>query len=346
VATFSFEPALLSKLSNAEKGTIKPYRGSKRNKEGVKLTTVSEQFYLTVKTCEFSYKTTFARKTYDKNDKIEILRLRKKPLTTTQRAEVRQQQRQLDKPWSKPVLAWELERETYNVEFIRETKYLGEHLQLDTVVNDGRFDWFVESVEIEPNLKTVTITEEIVSQQLYEGHLYGGRLILLVKESISPVNKIISKLCTLQNNGTACSSGQELQSRTVKTCHASREKNRPDVLAQVMFAQCKYPYQRNKFEELREQGTLQRGDYTEHCEFDNDGKFLYREFTLAKDSHHKGWQEHSGDHIVKKMGVSEQYKPLSMPCEYKESESQDKPDAPMQVDLSEAEKKLRNLGFL
>ena len=330
MATFSFEPRLFLRLNNKEKGVIAPYKGSKNNKG---LIPVSQQYFYELTTCEFSYAVTFVRKVCLTDKKIPVLKRRKTAYSHHQTRGLR---------------AFDTVRETYKVEFVREIEYLDNPPQINQVVKRGvpQLDWIVEGVNIVAKPDTSITVEEVSSQRLYKGHLAGGRLITSVKEHISPVNKIISKLCRIQNKGEACSSGQKLQSQTVKTCHASREKNQPQILAQAMFAQCKYPYQRNKFDELREQGALQRGDYTEHCEFDAKGNFLYRDLTIARDTHHKGWQEHGGEFKTIQLGVSEQYKPISLPSHYKESETQDKLDAPVNIDLSAAEKKLKAMGFL
>lgn len=337
MATFSFEPALLRKLSNAEKEIIKPYRGSKN-----KLTTVSEQYFFTLTTAEYSYKTTFARKVAKADDKIEILKRRSKPLTDTQMADLRAK---LKGDWSKPVLAWEVERETFRVELEREVEYLDERLQIDSVVERGQrnHSWVVEDVEIVSKPNTAITTEEVSPQRLYVGHLYGGRKITKVVEHSSPVNKIISKLCRLQNNGVACSSGQQLQSRTVKTLHASREPIPAEAISYAQVAADKRANRTNKLEQIP---SFMRGDYSEHVVFNDKGGFVSREVSVAADESNRGWQEHKGEFTTIKLKPSEGYKPISLPSEYKEDEVKDKPDAPVTIDLGDAEKKLKAMGFL
>jgi len=56
-------------------------------------------------------------------------------------------------------------------------------------------------------------------------------------------------------------------------------------------------------------------------------------------------QEFDGEYKTVDMGVSEKYKPLSLPSYYKESESQDKPDSPVTISLTEAQKKLKAMGY-
>jgi hypothetical protein len=91
---------------------------------------------------------------------------------------------------------------------------------------------------------------------------------------------------------------------------------------------------------------LKPGDYAEHVVYDDKGNFLYRDTTVASESRSKGWQEFQGEFTVKDMGVSEKYKPISLPKYYEEDDNIDKPDAPVTVDLSEAERKLKSMGYL
>lgn len=324
MATFYFEPKLFNRLSNVEKGVIKDYKGSKNNKG---LVPVTQQYFLTVKTCDFSYKITFVRKEAREDDKIQIYKRRKTPHSHTFKREIR---------------AFDSIRETYRVEFIRENELRAEPLEINSIHKRGRFDWIVEAVDIEPDLSTVTTVEEVSSQQLYKGHLYGGRLILSVKEHVSPVNRVISKLCSLKNGGVAGSSGQELQSKTVKTLHASREPKPLDAISYAQVAADKRAHRVNKLEKIP---SLMRGDYSELVIYDEDGKFVSREFSIAS-GENKGWKEFDGEYTVTDLGVSEKYKPLPMPANYKEPETQDKPDEPVMINLSEAEKLLKSMGYL
>jgi len=334
MATFSFEPELFRRLNNVEKGIIKQAKGSKKNARGK--VTVSEQFFYKVVTAEFVYQTTFLRKEASESDKIEILKRRKKPLDDLERAELRKQE---NPDWKQ--LVWDTDRDSYNINYVREVVDLDEHLQIDSVVKRGKFDWIVEDVRLVPLKGTESTTIETVPDHLHKGHLYGSRLIVKATQLDSPVNRVISKLCAIQNNNQACISGQLHE--TVKTCHASREKIPTPYLNDVVFKLDKFPHRRNKLEEIQ---PLMRGDYAEHIYFNEKGEYEGRDLTVAAESHHKGWKEHSGDFAVTDLGVSEKYKPLSLPSYYKECDTVDKPDAPVTINLSEAEKKLKAMGFL
>ena len=334
MATFYFEPELFLKLSNTEKGDIRNYRGSKKNSKG--LVSISEQFVYRVVTAEFVYATTFLRKEASENDKIEILKRRKKPLNDLERAELRKQQ-----PTDWKQLVWEKDRESYNVKYVRETVDLTEHLQIDSVVKRGKHSWIVENIQLVSVKGTESTTIETVPDHLHKGHLYGSRLIVKATQMDSPVNRVISKLCALQNQGKACISGQKHE--TVVTCHSSREPIPQPYLNDIVFKLDKFPHRRNKLAEIE---PLQRGDYAEHVYFNEKGEYEGRDLTVAADSHHKGWNEFDGEYKTIEMVVSEKYKPLSLPSYYKESESQDKPDAPVEINLSEAGSKLKAMGYL
>lgn len=333
MATFSFEPALFNRLNNKERGIIRDYKGSKKNDGTIPVT---EQFVYRIVTASFVYKTTFLRKVAPESNKIQILKRRKKPLTIEERAELRKQQ---PTDWKK--LVWEVEREAYRVDYIRETVELTEKLEINTVVKRGPYDWVVEDVKLVAVKGAEIESVEIVPEKLHKGHLYGDRLITKIEKLDSPVNRVISKLCALQNQGNACISGQVHE--TVKTCHASREPIPKPYLNDIVFGMDKFPHRKNKLEQIQ---PLMRGDYTEHVFFNEKGEYEGHYLTIAAESRNKGWKEHEGEFVVADLEVSEQYKPLSMPREYKESESQDKPDSPVMIDLTEAEKKLRAMGYL
>lgn len=330
MATFSFEPSLFRKLNNKERGVIKPYRGSKKNNG---LIPISEQFVYRIVTAEVSYRTTFLRKEAN-GEKISILKRRKKPLTTEQRATLRQQ-----KPPDWKQLVWEVERESYKVDYVREVVDLAEKLEINSQVKRGKFDWIVEDSRPVPVKGTETTTIETVPYTLHEGHLLGDRLIVKVTQLDSPVNRVISKLCSLQNGGKACISGQ-LHETTV-TCHASKEPIPKPYLNDVVFALDKHPYRKNKFAEIQ---PLMRGDWTEETFFDEKGQYVGRELTIAAESENRGWQEYQGEYKNIEMGVSEKYKPLSLPADYRDSD--DIPDQPVTINLSDAERKLKAMGFL
>lgn len=332
MATFSFEPNLFRKLSDTERGVIKPYRGSKKNNG---LIPISEQFVYRIVTAEFVYKTTFLRKVASESDKVKILKRRKKPLTTEQRADLRSQ---TPPDWKK--LVWEVERESYKVDYVRELVNLAEKLEINTVVKRGRYDYLVRDVKLVPVKGTEVESVETVSYSLHEGHPYGDRLIVKVESLDSPVNRVISKLCRLQNGGNSCISGQKHE--TVVTLHASRETIPKPYLNDVVFALDKHPRRRNKLAEIQ---PLQRGDWTERTHFDEKGQYVGRELIIAAESENRGWQEYQGEYKNIEMGVPEKYKPLSLPADYRDSDD-DIPDPPVVIDLTEAEKKLRAMGFL
>jgi hypothetical protein len=327
MATFSFDPKLFLKLNNKEKGDIRNYRGSKKNAKG--LISISEQFVYKVTTSEFVYKTTFLRKVASETDKIVILKRRKKPLEDLERAELRKQQ---DPDWKQ--LVWDTDRESYNVSYIRETEDLQEHLQIDSVVKRGRFNWIVEDIKLVSVKGTEIESIETSPETLHKGHLYGSRLIVKATQLDSPVNRVISKLCALQNQGKACISGQIHE--TVKTLHATRDKQQPLPLHKTTQGK----RLRNKLGEIR---PLQRGDYSEHVTYDENGKFVSRGLSVASDN---SSFEPAKEFTTVDLGVSEKYKPISLPKYYKEDDNIDKPDAPVTINLSEAEKKLRAMGYL
>ena len=329
MATFSFEPALFRKLNNKERGIIRDYKDSKKNGT----IPVTGQFYYRVTTAEFTYRTTFLRKVASEN-KIQILKRRKKPLNTLERANLR---RETPPDWKK--LVWEVERESFKVDYIRETVDLDEKIEVK-IVKRGKFDWTVEEIRPVPVKGTETTTIETIPYTLHEGHLFGDRLIVKVESLDSPVNRVISKLCRLQNGGNSCISGQRHE--TVVTCHASREPVPAPFLNDTVFKLDKFPHRRNKLEEIQ---PLMRGDWTERTYFDAEGKYEGRELIVAAESENRGWKEFEGEYKTTNMGVSEKYKPQSLPANYRDSDD-DIPDPPVVIDLTEAEKKLRAMGFL
>lgn len=331
MATFSFDPNLFRHLNNNEKEIIVPYKGSKKNDGTIP---VSEQFVYRVTTAEFSYRTTFLRKEAN-GEKIQILKRRKKPLNDLERANLRQQE---NPDWKQ--LVWQTERETYKVDYIRETVDLTEKLEINSITKRGRYDWIIEDVRLVAVKGTETTTIETVPYTLHVGHLFGDhRLIVKLEPLESPVNRVISKLCRLQNGGNGCISGQRHE--TVVTCHASREPIPAPFLNDTVFKLDKFPHRRNKLEEIQ---PLMRGDWTERTYFDAEGKYEGRELIIAAESENRGWKEFEGEYKTNNMGVSEKYKPQSLPSEYRDSD--DIPDPPVVIDLSEAEKKLRAMGFL
>jgi len=332
MATFFFDPKLFLKLNNTEKGVIRNYRGSKENAKGQ--ISISEQFVYRIVTAEVQYRTTFLRKVASENDKIQILKRRKKPLNDLERANLRSQ---TPPDWKK--LVWEVERESYKVDYVRELVDLAEKLEINTVVRRGSSDWIVEDVRLAPVKGTETVSVETVPYALHEGHPYGDRLIVKVTQLDSPVNKVISKLCRLQNGGNSCISGQKHE--TVVTCHASREPIPTPYLNDTVFKLDKLTRLNRRMEEIQ---PLMRGDWTEETFFDSEGKYIGRNLTIAAESPNKGWKEYDGEYKTTDMGVSEKYKPLSLPSEYRDSD--DIPDPPVTIDLNEAEKKLRAMGFL
>ena len=331
MATFFFDPKLFLKLNNTEKGVIRNYRGSKKNAKGQ--ISVSEQFVYRIVTEEVQYRTTFLRKEASENDKIKILKRRKKPLTTEQRAALRD-----SKPTDWKQLVWEVERESYKVDCIREVIDLTEKLEINSITKRGRYDWIIEEIRPVPVKGTETTTIETVPYALHEGHPYGDRLIIKVEQLDSPVNRVISKLCRLQNGGNSCISGQ--LHKTVKTLHASKEPIPTPYLNDTVFKLDKL----TRLNRRMEVQPLQRGDWTEETFFDDEGKYVGRNLTIAAESSNKGWREHKGEFVVADLGVSEKYKPLSLPSEYRDSD--DIPDPPVTINLTEAEKKLRAMGFL
>lgn len=329
MATFSFEPNLFRKLNNKERGIIRQAKGSKKSDGTIP---ISEQFVYRIVTAEFVYKTTFLRKVASESDKVKILKRRKKPLTTEQRADLRSQ---TPPDWKK--LVWEVEREAYRVNYIRETVDLAEKLEINSQVKRGRYDYLVRDVKLVPVKGTEVESVETVSYSLHEGHLFGDRLIIKVEQLDSPVNRVISKLCRLQNGGNACISGQ--LHKTVVTCHASREPIPAPYLNDTVFKLDKL----TRLNRRMEIQPLQRGDWTEETFFDDEGKYVGRNLVIAAESENRGWQEYHGEYKNIEMGVSEKYKPLSLPSEYSDD---DIPDPPVVIDLTEAEKKLRAMGFL
>jgi hypothetical protein len=330
MATFSFEPNLFRKLNNEERGIIRHFKGSKKNDGTIP---VSEQFVYRIVTAEFVYRTTFLRKVASENDKIKILKRRKKPLNDLERANLRSQ---TPPDWKQ--LVWEVERESYRVNCIRETVALEEKLEINTQIKRGRYDWSVEDVKLVPVKGTEVESVETVSYSLHEGHPYGDRLIVKVTQLDSPVNRVISKLCRLQNGGNSCISGQKHE--TVVTCHASREPIPAPFLNDTVFKLDKL----TRLNRRMEIQPLNRGDWTEETFFDAEGKYEGRELVIAAESENRGWKEYDGEFETLDLGVSEKYKPLSLPSDYRDSD--DIPDQPVIVNLTEAEKKLRAMGFL
>lgn len=317
MATFSFDPSFLDNFSAKERGVLETH-GSK--KDGRFL--ISQQSRYRVELAEVAYKVNLEREVHKKSVPSPVYKRRKYPKL----------RKDLNGGFDN-LVSYDVQRVSYKIEKV--VKQVVLESPGEGRIKYGKFWWDV--VDTIPIPKEVSETVEIEGDSPKVGDLLGQKMVVSCTKINTGIDRLISRLCELQNNGVACISGQ--LHTTTKTCHASREPKPLEAISYAQVAADSGKLKRNKLAEIK---PLSLGDYSERTVFDKQGKFVSRELSVASDN---SSFEPAKEFVTVALG-SGQYKPLPLPKQYKECDSVDKADTPVTVNLTEAEKRLKSMGYL